>query len=112
PNTHIALSGRIERNDVTLPQGSFYTEVLTLRADYSFTPNISWANLAQYDNQSRIAGLQSRFRWILQLGNDLFLVLNRGWYRTRLNRHPSTTTLGHAERLQAAALRATARGTH
>jgi len=75
------LSGRIERNDVTLPQGSFYTKVLTLRADYNFTPNISWANLAQYDNESRIAGLQSRFRWILQPGNDLFLVLNRGWYR-------------------------------
>jgi Domain of unknown function (DUF5916)/Carbohydrate family 9 binding domain-like len=82
PNTHIALSGRIERNDVTLPQGSFYTEILTLRADYNFTPDISWANLVQYDNESRIAGLQSRFRWILRPGNDLFVVLNRGWYRT------------------------------
>ena len=54
----------------------------TVRADYNFTPNVSWANLAQYDNESRIAGLQSRFRWILKPGNDLFLVLNRGWYRT------------------------------
>ena len=26
--------------------------------------------------------VQSRFRWILQPGNDLFLVLNRGWFRT------------------------------
>ena len=25
--------------------------------------------------------MQSRFRWILQPGNDLFLVLNRGWLR-------------------------------
>ena len=53
-----------------------------MRADYNFTPNVSWANLAQDDNESRIAGLQSRFRWILRPGNDLFLVLNRGWFRT------------------------------
>ena len=82
PNTHVALSLRTERNDVTLPEGAFYTQIVTVRADYNFTPNISWANLIQYDNESRIAGLQSRFRWILQPGNDLFLVLNRGWYRT------------------------------
>jgi len=25
--------------------------------------------------------VQSRFRWILQPGNDLFLVLNRGWLK-------------------------------
>jgi len=82
PNTHVALSARTERNDVVLPQGTFYTQVITARADYNFTADVSWANLAQYDNESRIAGLQSRFRWILQPGNDLFLVLNRGWVRT------------------------------
>ena len=82
PNTHVALSAQAERNDVTLPQGRFYTEILTIRADYNFTPNVSWANLTQYDNESRIAGWQSRFRWILRPGNDLFLVVNRGWYRT------------------------------
>jgi len=82
PSRHVALSARTERNDVVLPQGRFFTEILTLRADYNFTPNVSWANLTQYDSESRIAGLQSRFRWILQPGNDLFLVLNRGWRRT------------------------------
>jgi hypothetical protein len=82
PSRHVALSARTERNDGILPQGRFFTEILTLRADYNFTPNVSWASLTQYDNESRIAGLQSRFRWILQPGNDLFLVLNRGWYRT------------------------------
>jgi hypothetical protein len=80
--THVALSAQAQRNDVVLPQGRFSTQILTLRADYNFTPNISWANLSQYDDQSRGAGLQSRFRWILQPGNDLFLVLNRGWQRS------------------------------
>jgi hypothetical protein len=71
-----------ERNGVDLPQRRFFTQILTVRADYNFTQNTSWANLTQYDSESRIAGLQSRFRWILQPGDDLFLVLNRGWYRT------------------------------
>jgi hypothetical protein len=65
-----------------LPEGLFVTQILTVRADYNVTPNLSWANLMQYDNESRVAGLQSRFRWILQPGNDLFLVLNRGWQRS------------------------------
>jgi len=82
PSRHVALSVQAERNTVTLPEGSFNTDILTLKADYNVTPNLSWANLAQYDNESRVAGVQSRFRWILQPGNDLFLILNRGWLRT------------------------------
>jgi hypothetical protein len=31
--------------------------------------------------------LQSRFRWILRPGNDLFLVLNRGWVRSLDDNH-------------------------
>jgi len=80
PNTHVSMAARVDRNDVALPQGSFYTQVLELNLDYNFTPNVAWANLVQYDNESRIAGIQSRFRWILRPGNDLFLVLNRGWH--------------------------------
>jgi hypothetical protein len=82
PSRHLALSLQAERNTIELPQGFFNTDILTLKVDYNATPNLSWANLAQYDNESRVAGLQSRFRWILQPGNDLFLILNRGWLRT------------------------------
>jgi hypothetical protein len=82
PNTRVAVAGRLERNDVTLAAGSFDTLVHTVSVDYNFSADVSWANLAQYDSESRIAGVQSRFRWILKPGNDLFLVLNRGWYRT------------------------------
>jgi hypothetical protein len=81
PSRHIALSVQAERNTVALPEGSFTTDLLTLEADYNVTANLSWANLAQYDNASMVAGLQSRFRWILQPGNDLFLIINRGWRR-------------------------------
>jgi hypothetical protein len=57
---------------------TFYTQIITARAEYNFSPDVSWANLVQYDNESRIAGLQSRFRCIRRPGKDLFPVLNRG----------------------------------
>ena len=60
----------------------FYTQGLTARADYNFTPNVSWQNLQQYDNESRVLGFQSRFRWIPKPGNDMFVVINRGWVKT------------------------------
>jgi hypothetical protein len=81
PSTHVFASVQYERNDVSLMEGEFTAQVLTVRADYNFSPNVSWANLLQYDTESRILGVQSRFRWILKPGSDLFLVLNRGWYR-------------------------------
>jgi hypothetical protein len=81
PSTHVFASVQYERNDVALREGTFTAQVFTARADYNFSPNVSWANLLQYDTESRILGVQSRFRWILKPGNDLFLVVNRGWYR-------------------------------
>jgi hypothetical protein len=81
PSTHVLAAVQFERNDVALREGRFNAQVFTIRADYNFSPDVSWANLVQYDSESRILGAQSRFRWILKPGNDLFLVLNRGWYR-------------------------------
>jgi hypothetical protein len=82
PSTHFTFGLESERNDISLEQGKFYTQLFGVRADFNFSPNLSWANLVQYDNESRVLGFQTRFRWILQPGNDLFVVLNRGWYRS------------------------------
>jgi alpha-amylase/alpha-mannosidase (GH57 family) len=81
PNTHVFVSLQYEQNDVSLAEGDFRVHVATLKADYNFSPNVSWANLLQYDSESRVLGVQSRFRWIIKPGSDLFLVINRGWYR-------------------------------
>ena len=82
PSAHLLLDFSADRNDIYLKEGDFFTQLFSVQGNYNFTPNISWANLMQYDSESRIMGIQSRFRWILKPGNDLFLVLNRGWYRT------------------------------
>ncbi len=82
PSSFVTLDLRANRNDITLTQGKFYTVVYSMRGDLNFSPNVSWANLVQYDNDSRELGVQSRFHWILKPGNDIFMVVNRGWYKT------------------------------
>jgi len=57
------------------------TQLFSGRLDYNASPDLTWSNLVQYDSISRILGFQSRFRWILKPGNDLFLVVSRGWFR-------------------------------
>ena len=81
PSTHVSLALQAERSDAQLPQGAFVAQVFSARLEYNASPNVTWSNLVQYDSDSRILGFQSRFRWILRPGNDLFLVVSRGWYR-------------------------------
>jgi Domain of unknown function (DUF5916) len=79
PNAHLSLAVRADRNDIALVEGRFATQVTTGRVDWNFTPNVSWQNLGQYDTESRLLSFQSRFRWIMKPGNDVFIVVNRGW---------------------------------
>jgi hypothetical protein len=79
PSPNLRFELRSERNDIALEEGKFFTQVFGLGADFNFSPRISWANLVQFDNESGILGFQSRFRWILKPGNDLFVVIHRGW---------------------------------
>jgi Domain of unknown function (DUF5916)/Carbohydrate family 9 binding domain-like len=79
PSTHVYLQLSTVLNDAVLPEGSFQAKIYAAKLDYNFSPNVTWANLVQYDSESRLLGAQSRFRWIVRPGNDVFVVLNRGW---------------------------------
>ena len=68
-----------------LKEGNFVARIFSLRADYSFTPFITLYSLAQFDNASRNLGWQSRLRWTLKAGNDIFLVFNQGWIQDEQN---------------------------
>jgi hypothetical protein len=62
-----------------LPQGNFVARIISSQVNYTPTPFLSFSNLVQYDNRSRNLGLQSRVRWTLEPGNDLFFILGQGW---------------------------------
>jgi len=62
-----------------LKEGNFVARIYSLRVNYSVSPYLTFFNLVQFDNESRNVGWQSRVRWILRPGNEVFLVFNQGW---------------------------------
>lgn len=62
-----------------LPEGQFRTRLSRGIVETQFTPWISLVNHVQYDTPSAVLGWQSRFRWILKPGNDLYVVSTHNW---------------------------------
>ena len=83
---------RFSAGFASLAQGSFNTRLALLRFDYSFNPLKTLSNFVQYDTESQNVGLQSRLRWILKPGNEIFLVLNHSWQQDLLGRFESLRT--------------------
>jgi hypothetical protein len=76
PSPLLNASLEYERNGVQLEEGDFVVHVGRARVDLAFSPRILWSNFVQFDNQSDTAGLNSRLRWILSPGRELYVVLN------------------------------------
>lgn len=89
---HLTTSLSAEQNWVSLREGDFNTTLVMYRLDYSFTPFITLANFVQYDTESQDIGLQSRLRWIVQPGNEFFIVLNHSWQEDHFDRFVATQT--------------------
>jgi hypothetical protein len=82
PSPHFNTAVEYLQSDVDVPGGSFTTYIVRAHFDFAFTPDITWSNFVQVDNESETLGLNSRFRWILEPGRDLFLVFNQAVART------------------------------
>ncbi|HXG91412.1 MAG TPA: DUF5916 domain-containing protein [Blastocatellia bacterium] len=76
---HLQMSIGANQTFARLPEGNFVARVLTFRANYSVSPYLTFFNFVQYDNESRNLGWQSRVRWIIRPGSEVFLVFNQGW---------------------------------
>jgi hypothetical protein len=76
---HLTLGARYERNWIDLDQGSFQTKVIEGNVDIALNPELGVKNLVQYDSVSEELSWQSRLRWIVQPGSDLFVVLGYSW---------------------------------
>jgi hypothetical protein len=68
-----------EWNHVDLAEGLFSSNVFRVIADSQFSPFMAVVNNVQYDTVSRVMGWQSRYRWIMRPGNDLYLVYTHNW---------------------------------
>lgn len=77
-------------DDLHLPGGDEHFHTLRGRLSLFFTPDISWVTLVQYDNVSDTIGANSRFRWIIEDGREVFLVVNQD-FDTRDEIRPGRT---------------------
>jgi hypothetical protein len=89
---HVSTSIQLQQFFVDLPQGSFRTRLALYKLDYAFTPFLSLSNFIQYDTDSRNLGVQSRLRWIVTPGNELFFVVNHAWEQNTLDRFEAVRT--------------------
>jgi hypothetical protein len=83
PRFNISLTSN--QTFARLPQGHFTARILTVQGSYSTSPFLSFSNLVQYDNLSRNLGWQSRARWTMKPGNDVFFVVTQGWIQDAPN---------------------------
>ncbi|MEE8147918.1 MAG: DUF5916 domain-containing protein, partial [Longimicrobiales bacterium] len=79
PSPGITISTNWERNDVDLPQGAFTASLFRVSGGWDISPWASITGNVQYDDVSEVVGLFMRARWILQPGNELFVVFTQNW---------------------------------
>jgi hypothetical protein len=100
-STTAALRGRVgeslnayvdySRNDVSLPEGRFVTNLLKLRLSYSFTPRLYLQALVQYNDVIDNWSTNLRLGWLQTANTGLFVVYNE-------NRDPTPRGVGLRDR--------------
>ncbi len=77
--------GLVTENDFGhLRQGNFVQRLWQLQTGYSWSPNLALTSFIQFDTESQNLGSNTRLRWTVKPGNDIFLVWNRGWQKVAL----------------------------
>ncbi len=76
PNYHLSVDMTYSRNDVTLPNGAFTTDLVGMRLVYAFTGRASLNAFVQYNADSHQVSSNIRFNFIHHPLSDLYLVYN------------------------------------
>ena len=72
----LAIEPSVSMNRVTLPVGSFTTNLLSSRLTYTLTPKMFVSGLVQYNSSRHSVAANVRFRWEYRPGSELFIVYN------------------------------------
>ncbi len=91
----LQLSPAFSYNKIDLPGGSFTSNVLNARANYSFSDRWLTDALVQYNNLFNTVSIFARLRYIYRIGDDIYLVYRQaGEYDGfQFGRHDRTLTL-------------------
>ena len=81
PVSRINLTLSYAHTDVSLAEGAFDTNLFQFEGNFDITPEVSLASILQYDDLSKILGMNHRFRWIIRPGSDFYVVYTQNWLR-------------------------------
>jgi hypothetical protein len=76
PNYKLSASLDYGRNNVTLPMGTFATDLIALRANYSFNSRMFLNAFVQYNSDTNLVSTNIRFRFIHHPLSDIYVVYN------------------------------------
>ncbi|WP_240484985.1 carbohydrate binding family 9 domain-containing protein [Arenibacter latericius] len=97
PSPGINLSSGYTHTEVTTIDSGFSTNLFRMDLGLDFTPDISLSSNIQFDDVSDLLGTNTRFRWIITPGTDVFLVYNHNWLNNPgVDRRLITTQKGAA----------------
>ncbi|HET8668622.1 MAG TPA: DUF5916 domain-containing protein [Terriglobales bacterium] len=81
PKGRFQVEADSENDFAHLPTGNFVQRLWQLQTAYAWNPNLVLTSFIQYDTESQNVGTNTRLRWTIKPGNDLFVVWNHGWQR-------------------------------
>ena len=81
PEGRMQLGFGGENNFGHLKAGHFVQRLWQLRTSLALNPRVVLTSFIQYDGASNNLGANTRLRWIIKPGRELFFVWNRGWLR-------------------------------
>ncbi|HVH26808.1 MAG TPA: DUF5916 domain-containing protein [Vicinamibacterales bacterium] len=76
PNYHWSLDLNYTRNDVSLVDGDFTTNLIGARFLYAFTPRAIFNSFLQYNTDTRQVSSNIRFNWTHHPLSDIYIVYN------------------------------------
>ena len=79
PRPGINIAGAYRHTKVTSGNKGFDTNLFRVNLGFDFTPDISLSSNVQFEDVSKVLGTNTRFRWIITPGTDVFFVYNHNW---------------------------------
>lgn len=84
PKGRLQLEVTAENDFAHMPEGNFVQKLWQFQGAYAWNPNLILTSFIQYDTDSQNVGTNTRLRWTIRPGNDLFVVWNRSWEKLAL----------------------------
>jgi len=93
PFSGMNLSLGYIHSNVKLSEGNFKTNLVRLLGDFDLSPFISFSSNIQYDDISKLIGMNNRFKYTITPGSDIYFVYNHNWVDDS-GKHKTSSMLG------------------